>query len=115
MKDLLAWSSYQQREMEISGRYGLAWAFVHFAINREPQRFASLRAELVDGRDDAFQRAFGEPNEALDQAIYGYLKQGHSAQLRLEVPLSVPTLVKFEPTEQPEERLHALEQAMKPR
>jgi hypothetical protein len=115
MKELLAWGSYAQRETEISGRYGLAWAFVHFAINREPQRFSSLLADLVDGHSDAFERSFGEPTEALDQAIYAYLKQGQYSQLRLEVPLTAPAVAKFEPAPQPDERLRELEQAMKPR
>lgn len=115
MKDVLGWSDYRQRETEKLGRYGLAWAFVHYAINREPQRFSSLLAELADGHDDAFERTFGAPTEELDREIYAYLKQGQYSQLRLHVPPATPTAVKFEPGAEPTERLHQLEEQMKRR
>lgn len=113
MTDLLDWDSYQQRETEIAGRYGLAWAFVHYAINQEPQKFSSLLAHLAEGHGDVFERSFGAPTEALDRAIFAYLKQGQYSRLRLKVPRSVPEGVKVERAEEPTKLLDYLEGAMK--
>ena len=115
MKDVLEWDSYEKRQAEILGRYGLAWAFVHYAINREPQRYSALLADLVEGHDHAFERTFGAPSEDLDKAIYAYLKQGQYSQLRLKVPPAPPAAAKFEACPEPTSRLQQLEEQMKPR
>lgn len=108
MKDLLAWHDYEQRQLETAGLYGLAWAFVHYALNVEPARFAQLMAALVEGDQDAFLHTFGAPTEALDQAVFGYLKRGQYTQLKLKVPTREPRAVTFEATPEPTERLRRL-------
>lgn len=110
VKDLLRWTE-SRNELEEAGFYGLSWAFVYYAINREPERFSALMAGLVEG-DDAFTTNFGTDTTPLDRAIQGYLKHGQFATLRLKVPLKGLTTVKFEPAEAPTERLSALEAAM---
>lgn len=112
MKDAVEWSTYQQNELKIAGLYGLSWAFVHYAINREPQRFSALLEDLIEQHDGAFVKAFGPPSEELDRAIYAYLKQGKYAQLRLKVPLTSPVLVKLEPISAPTQRLDVLQKSM---
>lgn len=103
LKDLFSWRSYEQRETETTGYYGLAWALVHWAINREPQRFSAFLSELVEGRRDAFERAFGPLLPELDRAIHQYLKQGQYSKLRLDVPLGAPAPARLEETKAPTE------------
>lgn len=109
MRDVLSWDTYVKRQPEVSGLYGLSWAFVHYALNVEPQRFSQLLAALVEGDDEAFVHTFGPQTDELDQAVHAYLKRGKYGQLTLDVPAHAPVTVKFEATPEPTERLRALE------
>ncbi len=96
--DMLQWDSMDARDLKIAGLYGLSWAFVHYARNQETKLFGQFLASVAaDGSEKAFQLAFGGRGEALDKAIYSYMKQGSYQQVVIKVPLTPTATVQLEP------------------
>lgn len=96
----------------------MSWAFIHYARNQEPKLFSQLLAVTarVDA-DSAFRATFGGRGEALDKAIFTYMKQGQYQQVVLKVPLTSPVTVQLSlATEQENQRIQEwlamLEKAM---
>lgn len=96
----------------------MSWAFIHYARNQEPKLFSQLLAVTarVDA-DSAFRATFGSRGEALDKAIFTYMKQGQYQQVVLKVPLTSPVTVQLSlATEQENQRIQEwlamLEKAM---
>lgn len=95
--DMLKWTSMDEGESTIAGLYGLSWAFIHYARNREKQAFAQFLASVAqDGASQAFQLSFGGRGDGLDKAIYTYMNQGQYSQVVVKVPLTAPVSVKVE-------------------
>lgn len=112
--DMLAWKSMDQRELQIAGLYGLSWAFIHYARNLETKTFGRFLASTAElGADAAFELHFGGRYEALDKAIFTYMKQGQYQQIVVKVPLTEPAAVAIEPAsaDEVERRLTVLEGA----
>ena len=116
--EMLAWNSMDDRDLKVAGLYGLSWAFIHYARNQEPKLFSQLLAVTarVDA-DSAFRATFGGRGEALDKAIFTYMKQGQYQQVVLKVPLTSPVTVQLSlATEQENQRIQEwlamLEKAM---
>jgi hypothetical protein len=90
--DVLGWQTYRQRQTEVAGLYGLSWAFVHWAINKQPVVMGRYMALLAQqGPPMAWQQTFAPLHDKLDKDIFGYMKIG-SYQFR-EVAVPVPTPV----------------------
>ncbi|MDP1828002.1 MAG: DUF1570 domain-containing protein [Archangium sp.] len=119
--DMLHWSSMNERDLKVAGLYGLSWAFIHYARNREPKVFGQFLAWVAQhGADEAFRQAFGGRGEALDKAIFMYMKQGSYQQVVIKVPMVTPATVVLEQAtpevvSRVETRLYALESAMSSR
>lgn len=98
VKDVLAWDSYNdKRDLEIAGYYGLAWAFVHYLRNKEPQQLGQYMANLVrSGPRIADQLLVDGREDTLDKAIFAYMKAGSYQQFTLKVPLPAPVSVRVE-------------------
>lgn len=95
--DMLHWSSANERDLEVAGLYGLSWAFIHYARNQEPKVFGQFLAWVAqDGADQAFRQAFGGRGDALDKAIFAYMRQGSYRQVVIKVPLVAPDTVVLE-------------------
>lgn len=109
LDDLLKWSSMNERDLKVAGFYGLSWAFVHYARNRETQKFGRFLADTAqDGPDQAFEANFGGRGEELDKAIFTYMKQGNYLQTVIKVPLPSPEAVLVEHVSaEVEERIQA--------
>lgn len=115
--DLTAWNSMDERDLKVAGLYGLSWAFVHYLRNQEPRALgAYMQALATQGPDVAWQSTFAGREEALDKAIYAYMKQGSYKQLTIEVAPPVAALVKLEAADGPAvvTQLDALEAMFKP-
>lgn len=97
VEDMLEWSSMDERELKVAGLYGLSWAFIHYARNQETRLFGSFLAAVArDGAQAAFEQTFGGRGEALDRAIFAYMKQGQYKQVVIKVPLTAPVTVRVE-------------------
>jgi hypothetical protein len=103
VRDMLEWSVVTEQErrgsdLKTGGLYGLSWAFIHYARNKMPQDFGRYLALLATTRDEAqaWRETFGPHADALDTAIYGYMKQGQYQQFTLKLPLEAPTVVRLE-------------------
>ena len=98
VQDMLQWDSMDARDLKIAGLYGLSWAFIHYARNKETSLFGQFLGWVAeDGPVRAFQRGFGGRGDALDKAIYAYMKQGSYQQVVIKVPLTEPAVVHLEP------------------
>jgi hypothetical protein len=121
VNDMLEWRSMNERDLKVAGLYGLSWAFMHYARNVEPRAFGPFLASVAqDGAESAFRQHFGGRGEKLDQAIYGYMKQGQYQQVVLKVPLVAPASVVVamaddEKNDEIKKRLDFLERLMKQR
>jgi hypothetical protein len=118
LQDMLAWQDLNDRQSTVAGLYGLSWAFIHWARNQQPRRLASFLAQLAQHDVAAFEHAFGEDTDAMDKAIYAYLKQGSYQQLVIKVPLGAPEPARVEAVTPEEEaalraRLDGVEQRLK--
>lgn len=97
LEDLLQWNSMNERDLKVAGFYGLSWAFVHYARNRETQKFGHFLADTAQhGPDQAFADNFGGRGEELDKAIFTYMKQGNYLQTVIKVPVPAPESVLVE-------------------
>ncbi len=97
LEDLRKWNSMNERDLKVAGLYGLSWAFVHYARNREAQKFGHFLADTARaGPDQAFEDNFGGRGEELDKAIFTYMKQGNYSQTVIKVPLPFPEAVLVE-------------------
>lgn len=120
VQDMLHWSSMDERDLKISGLYGLSWAFIHYALNTDRERFGQfLVAAAEQGPALAFTQVYGAGGEDLDQAIFRFMKQGNYRQVAIQVPLPAPVPVRLEKASPEVEqllhtRLDRLEAAMKP-
>lgn len=96
MNDVLGWRAYHQRETEVAGLYGLSWAFVHWAINRQPVLMGRYLALLAQqGPMVAWQQTFAPMQGELDKDIFGYMKVGQYQYREFTVPLATPTPARF--------------------
>ncbi len=85
-----------------SGRqYAVAWALVHFLVNRHPREFGQLQARFARGQDPAvawrevFPRwdpASNDGADALDREIGGYLGRGKFAYRDVQLPPTQPVV-----------------------
>ncbi|MBL8915142.1 MAG: DUF1570 domain-containing protein [Archangium sp.] len=89
VKEVLAWDSYtDKRDLELAGYYGLAWAFVHYLRNKEPQALGKYMADLArSGPRIADQLLVNHREDEFDKAIFAYMKAGSYQQFTLKVPL----------------------------
>lgn len=112
--DMLHWSSMDERDATVAGLYGLSWAFIHYARNQETRRFGEfLYGVAQHGPARAFEDSFGGRGEALDKAIFTYLKQGQYKQVVLKVPLPEPVAVRvIAASPEVERRIHARLEAL---
>ncbi len=86
--------------MDGTGRpYAVAWALVHFLLNRHPQEFGQLQARFARGQDPAaawrevFPRwdpASEDGAKALDREIGGYLLRGKFGYVDVRLPPAQP-------------------------
>ena len=119
VQDMLHWTSMDDRDLKISGLYGLSWAFVHYALNTDRERFGRfLGAVAEQGPDLAFTQLYGAGGDELDEAIFKFMKQGSYRQVVLKVPLTEPAKVRLEKAtpeveRRVQERLDVLQAAMK--
>lgn len=103
VKDLVAWETMNtQRDREVAGHYGLAWAFVHYLRNREAKSLGQYMAVLANGDDEAAWAVFAGREEELDKAIYGYMKQGDYSQFTIKVAPSPKEDVQLVPLSESE-------------
>ncbi|MGV3623175.1 MAG: DUF1570 domain-containing protein [Archangium sp.] len=97
--DLKQWSGPIQhgRDMTTSGLYGNAWAFVHWALNREQQRFGQFMYGLTQvGGEEAWAKTFAPIEPSIDTAVHQYMKVGEYFTVNAHVPLTEPAHVKIE-------------------
>lgn len=119
VQEMVAWQSMNERDLKVAGLYALSWAFVHYARNKEPQQLGRYMATLAqEGPERAWAATFAGREEALDKAVFGYLKQGDYLQYTLKVPVPPPAVARLEPVEGEQyagvvARLDQLEAAMK--
>lgn len=82
-------------------QYAVAWALVHFLVNRQPQELAQLQARFARGQDPAvawrevFPRwdpASKDGAEALDREIGGYLGRGKFGYRDVLLPPTQPVV-----------------------
>ena len=88
--DLKKWGTGvgdEVRDVTNLGLYGASWAFVHWALNQDQQRFGKYMYLLTQTTpDDAWKQTF-EPIEAdLDVAVHKYLRIGAYYAVNARVP-----------------------------
>lgn len=86
--------------MDDTGRpYAVAWALVHFLLNRHPQEFGQLQARFARGQDPAaaWREVFpswdptsDEGAKALDRELGGYLLRGKFGYADVRLPPAPP-------------------------
>jgi hypothetical protein len=116
MSDLLAWDKIEAAQKRETGMYGLSWAFVHYALNREPEVFGTFMSRLrSEEPETAWKETFGGRGDALDKAIHAYMKVGEYRQGAMKLPLGTPAATRVEPGDEPlvNALLSSFEQALK--
>jgi hypothetical protein len=87
VKDALEWDGFDPRELENIGLYAMSWAMVHYLRNREPHAFGLYLQTLAQaGPRAAWDVALSPLRDALDAAIFQYMKAGQYQSFTITVP-----------------------------
>ncbi len=90
LADMNAWGGASAEAGEASevARYGYAWAFVHYLINREPETFGEVMANLAQGPAGvaALEQRFAARTAEYDEKVHAYMKTGEYRTITLPVP-----------------------------
>ena len=88
--DLQTWGfigEQELRDLTSAGLYGESWAFVHWAITNEPDRFVQYMYLLTKGDvNAAWKQTFGPIQPSIDTAVFQYMKNGQHSLAAVKVP-----------------------------